>query len=209
MAEIEYFYSAHSAFAFLGSAALLEVARRTGRTIAHKPVELAPAVAAGGATPTRERSPAHRAYYFGREIKRWAEHRGVAVLDGIPTHHYKDYLFANRMLIAATDTPAGADALSDRFLSAHWQDDVDLSDRSVLAGLAQSVGHDAAALMHAAETPDVQARLEANTAEAIRRSVFGSPTYFVDGDMFYGQDRLELVERACGRAYAGTWPPAG
>ena len=47
----------------------------------------------------------------------------------------------------------------------------------------------------------------ANTEEAIRRSVFGSPTYFVDGDMFYGQDRLELVERALKMPFAGNWPP--
>ena len=52
-----------------------------------------------------------------------------------------------------------------------------------------------------AETPEINAVYEANTDEAIERSVFGSPTYFVDGDMFYGQDHLELVERALERPY--------
>jgi 2-hydroxychromene-2-carboxylate isomerase len=47
---------------------------------------------------------------------------------------------------------------------------------------------------------------EKNTEEAIARSVFGSPTYFVDGDMFYGQDRLEIMERALHTPYQGTWP---
>ncbi|MEQ9126152.1 MAG: DsbA family protein, partial [Alphaproteobacteria bacterium] len=69
-------------------------------------------------------------------------------------------------------------------------------------------GLDPAALLAAADTDAVRARYEANTEEAIRRSVFGSPTYFVDGDMFYGQDRLELVERACVQPFKGTWPPA-
>jgi 2-hydroxychromene-2-carboxylate isomerase len=46
-----------------------------------------------------------------------------------------------------------------------------------------------------------------NTAEAIERSVFGSPTYFVDGDMFYGQDHLELVAHACQAPFGGKWPP--
>jgi 2-hydroxychromene-2-carboxylate isomerase len=45
-----------------------------------------------------------------------------------------------------------------------------------------------------------------NTEEAINRSVFGSPTYFVDGDMFYGQDHLEIVERALQQPFAGRWP---
>jgi 2-hydroxychromene-2-carboxylate isomerase len=47
----------------------------------------------------------------------------------------------------------------------------------------------------------------ARHGEAIARGVFGSPTYVVDGDMFYGQDRLELVERALERPFARTWPP--
>jgi 2-hydroxychromene-2-carboxylate isomerase len=51
----------------------------------------------------------------------------------------------------------------------------------------------------------VQRQYQANTDEAIRRSVFGSPTYFVDGDMFYGQDRLEMVERALAKPYARSW----
>jgi 2-hydroxychromene-2-carboxylate isomerase len=52
----------------------------------------------------------------------------------------------------------------------------------------------------------IQAIFHANTEEAVQRSVFGSPTYFVDGDMFYGQDRLELVERALRTPFAGKWP---
>ena len=62
-------------------------------------------------------------------------------------------------------------------------------------------------LFETAAGAEVGAIYEANTQEAVRRSVFGSPTYFVDGDMFYGQDRLELVERALVRRFAGGWPP--
>ena len=75
-----------------------------------------------------------------------------------------------------------------------------------VAGLARGVGFDPAPLMAAASTQGVLAAYEANTEEAIRRSVFGSPTYFVDGDMFYGQDHLEMLERALERPFAGPWP---
>ena len=61
-------------------------------------------------------------------------------------------------------------------------------------------------LLDNALSPDVQRIYQANTEEAIQRSVFGSPTYFVDGDMFSGQDHLEMVERALQRPYAGIWP---
>ena len=70
MAEIEYFYSAHSAFAYLGSARFMEIAAAAGRRIAHKPVDLRRVVAEAGATAFGARSPKHRAYYFGREIER-------------------------------------------------------------------------------------------------------------------------------------------
>jgi 2-hydroxychromene-2-carboxylate isomerase len=81
-----------------------------------------------------------------------------------------------------------------------------LADRATLAGLARELGLDPEPLLEAALSAPVQAIYEANTAQAIERSVFGSPIYFVDGDMFYGQDRLDQVARALRQAYAGSWP---
>ena len=72
MADIEYFYSVHSAFAYLGSARLLAIAAAGSHRIVHRPIDLAPVIAAGGAPPTRERTQRHRAYFFGREIMRWS-----------------------------------------------------------------------------------------------------------------------------------------
>ena len=110
------------------------------------------------------------------------------------------------MLIAGIEQGHTVDQLAHRMLEAHWRDDADLADRETLARLANDVGLDPAPLLDAALSPDVAAIYLANTEEAIRRSVFGSPTYFVDGDMFYGQDRLEFVERALTQRFAGVWP---
>ncbi len=98
------------------------------------------------------------------------------------------------------------DRLAHAMLESHWRDDSDLGDRDTLAALARGVDIDPEPLFEAAAGAEVQALYEANTEEAIRRSVFGSPCYFVDGDMFYGQDRLEMVARALQRAFAGSWP---
>ena len=68
-------------------------------------------------------------------------------------------------------------------------------------GGAKGVVVDPAPLLDAALSDEVAQIYEANTEEAIERSVFGSPTYFIDGDMFYGQDRLEMVERALRQPY--------
>lgn len=201
MAEIEYFYAAHSAYAYLGSARFMEIAKAAGRTIAHKPYDLRRAVPAVGGTPFSQRSPAHFAYFFGREIERWSQERNAPIATTMPTHHANDITLPNCLLIAAQHGGANIDMLAHTLLEAHWRDDADLADAATLERLANGVGFDGAALLAAAEAADVKAIYEANTQDAIDRSVFGSPTYFVDGDMFYGQDRLELVEKALRKPY--------
>lgn len=206
MPEIEYFYSAHSAYAYLGSARLMEIARAAGRRIAHKPYDLNKGVEAAGSVPFKERPHGHRLYFFKREMARWSEYRNAPLMDGRPTHHDNDMALGNGMLIAGLEQGVDIDQLAHAMLAAHWQDDADLADRATLADLGRTVGIDPAPLLDAALSPEIQAIYKANTEEAIARSVFGSPTYFVDGDMFYGQDRLELVERALQQPFKGDWP---
>jgi len=201
MSGIEYFYSAHSAFAYLGSRRFMEIAAAASRKIVHKPYYLNRAIAGVGSVPTRERPQNHRAYYFRRQIDRWSEHREAPVMEGYPTKHWADMTLANCMLIAAARADADANSLAHAMLQGHWRDNADLSDRDTLVALARGVDVDPDPLLTAAETPEINAVYEANTDEAIECSVFGSPTYFVDGDMFYGQDHLELVERALERPY--------
>ena len=207
MATIEYFYSAHSAFAYLGSARFTEIAEAAGARVVHKPVELNRVLAGAHIAGFKERTPQHRAYYFGRELIRWSEYRNAPVLGRRPTHHDADNSLCNGMLIAGIQQGLEIGPLAHAMLQGHWRDDADLSDADTLIGLAGEVAIDPAPLIAAALTDGVQAEYNANTEEAIARSVFGSPTYFVDGDMFYGQDHLELVERALKQPFAGDWPP--
>ncbi len=203
MATIEYFYAAYSGYAYIGSQRFMDIAGAAGRRIDHRPFDLRVLLDAVGRHNSR--TPAHREYFSGREIERWAEARGVGIL-ARPTHHDNDITLPNCVLIAGLHQGLDIDALAHRMLESHWRDDSDLADAETLDGLAAEVGLDGAALLEAAVTPDVIAAYEANTAEAIERSVFGSPTYFVDGDMFYGQDHLDLVERACETSFKGEWP---
>jgi 2-hydroxychromene-2-carboxylate isomerase len=207
MADIEYFYSAHSAFAYFGSARLMEIARAADSQIIHKPMDLSRVVETNGPGWTGSLTPARYAYFFGREIERWAEARNAPVMGRRPTHHDNDMALANGMLIAGIKQGFNVDALAHGMLEAHWRYDADLADATTLATLGLKVGLDPVPLLDAALSPETRAVYEANTTEAIRRSVFGSPTYFVHGDMFYGQDRLELVERTLKQPFAGTWPP--
>lgn len=206
MPEIEYFYSTHSAFAWIGSARLLAIARSAGRTLVHRPIDLMPVVRAARGEGFGSFSQAHRAYFFGREIERWSEWRGVPAINRRPTHHDNDLSLSSGMIIAAARAGLDADTLAHAILEAHWRDDADHADPVTLARIAAACGHDAERLLALAREPATLAAFRNNTEEAIRRSVFGSPTYFVDGDMFYGQDRLEQVERALTRPFRGLRP---
>ncbi|MBT5457015.1 MAG: 2-hydroxychromene-2-carboxylate isomerase [Rhodospirillaceae bacterium] len=206
MPTIEYFYSAHSAFAYLGHARLKSVAEAAGAEIIHKPVDLHEVLDAIGLADFAGRSKAHRAYYFKREIDRWAEYRNAPVLGFRPTHHDNDNHLCNGMLIAGLQQGLDIGLLAYALLEGHWRYDADLADREALAQLSDKAGIDPDPLLDLALSDEIQAIYRANTSEAIDRSVLGSPTYFVDGDMFYGQDRLELVECALERPFKGDWP---
>ena len=80
----------------------------------------------------------------------------------------------------------------------------DIADPDVLARIAASVGIDAAPLLDSALAPDTKAEFAASTDEAIRIGVLGSPTYVVDGELFYGQDRLMFVERHLERPFGAA-----
>ncbi|MCY6382589.1 2-hydroxychromene-2-carboxylate isomerase [Hoeflea prorocentri] len=202
MKIIEYFYSAHSAFAYIGSKRLLEICSEHGCRLEHRPIGLSPVVRAAGGKPFAGRTQRHVDYYFGREVERWAQFRGVPIINFRPTFHDNPLDLPNGMLIAAIDQGADVDTLSHAILEAHWQDDADLADPEALAKAASAAGIDPAPLLDAALTEPIQAMHQANTDEAIARGLFGSPTYFVDGDMFYGQDHLELMERALKKPFA-------
>jgi len=202
MPTITYIYSAHSAFAYLGSARLAQICAASDVTLVHKPILLSPVVEAQGSLPFAARTQAHVDYFFGREIERWAAYRRVPIVNYRPTYHDADYSLASGMIITLGESGAATDAMAHALLEAHWRDDIDLSDKASLHRIAEVLGHDAPALLAKAGGEAAQAQLRANSRWAKEQSVFGSPTYIVDGDPFYGQDRLELVAEAVKHPFA-------
>lgn len=196
MKTIEYFYSSHSGFAYLGSARFRQIAQAAGATVVHRPVDLRPLLAAVGPGPTGLLTEARREYFFGREINRWSQYRNAPIKHLRPTWHDHDLALSSGMLLAAIELNLDIDSLAHEMLTAHWRDDADLINEDHLGGIARAAGLDPEPLLERAMTPAIQARFAQNTEEAVERHVFGSPTYLLDGDMFYGQDRLDLLERA-------------
>ena len=196
MAEIEYFYAAYSGYAYLGSKRLMEITNLSGHTIKHWPFDLRASMDAVGGQPLDQRTEANLEYFFGRDLERWSEFREVPVLKRSPTHHSNSITPSNTMLIAGLVKGINIDNLAHEMMEQHWAYDCDLADTDTLAKIALSVDIDPWPLLEISNSKEVLKIFAENTKEAIDRSVFGSPTYFVDGDMFYEQDHLELVERA-------------
>ncbi len=196
---IEHFFSAHSAYAYLGAWELQRIADEAGWTIHHRPVDLNPVIAATSGKSFGGRSAAHQEYFFGRDMFRWAEWRELPMIRIRPTYHDNPLALPNGCIIAAGKR---AGAVARAIMLAHWRDDADIADAGTLRGLVEGEGLDADAILDAAAGETVQAEHQANTEEAIARNIFGSPTYFVRGDMFYGQDRLAMVERAIAKPFA-------
>ena len=119
-----------------------------------------------------------------------------------PSSHNNGAEIADLILIAAKKLELDLEMISSEFMQCHWLNNLDLNNADAMLEKLKSIDLDADTLMQLSKAPEVISEYEANTNSAIKHSVFGSPTYFVDGDMFYGQDNLCLVERALSKPFA-------
>ena len=202
---IDYYYSTRSIYAYFGAERLVALARSAGRVLMHKPIDLSRVVPASGSLALGQRPAGHKNYFFGREIERWSEYLGIPVLVD-PVHHVGDRSWPSGFVIAAQQQGADVDALHVAILRALWPDDRDIGDPDVLAQIAHEAGLDPLPLRRAAQDAAVQQEFARNSEDAVACGVFGSPTYIVDGEMFYGQDRLMMVERALKQPFKPAGP---
>jgi 2-hydroxychromene-2-carboxylate isomerase len=133
--------------------------------------------------------PAKRLYIF-RDVMREAARRGLPFA-GPPGHPFNP-LAALRMCAAVSDD-ADRRTLALALITACWEEGLDISDASVLARLADAAGFDGADLLARAGTPEVKQALAAATEAAIADGVFGVPTYRLDGELFWGGDRIDAL----------------
>jgi 2-hydroxychromene-2-carboxylate isomerase len=184
---IQYWLSTASPWSWLGSGRFVQLARETGAIVEVLPVDLGAVFAATGGTPVPQR-PAARRSYRELELTRWSRRLGVP-LNVAPRHYPVDRAPSSRLLIAAAHA----------VLRAIWVEERDIADWDTLAQLADTCGADGAALVRAAQEPQTHDAYVGNTLRAIDAEVFGAPTYVLDGERFWGQDRLELLAERLGR----------
>ncbi len=191
---VDYYYTPASPWTYLGHQRFEAIARRHGATIQYKPVDYGKIFPLSGGLPLGKRAPQRQAYRLA-ELKRWRDFLGVP-LNIQPKYHPVASDLASQLIIAAERAGAPAGPLSFALMRACWAEERNISDAETLAGIATAQGLDGAKLLATARTPEITMLYEALTREAIDRQVFGAPFYIYKGEPFWGQDRLDFLDRA-------------
>ena len=194
--NVDYYLSLNSPWTFIGSAPFAEIAARNSVAVNVKPAKFGPIFEQTGGLPLPKRSPQRRAYRM-MELKRWREVRGIP-LNLEPKYSPCDDTAATRLVIAASLQGKDAHKLSLELGRAIWEREETLADPAVISSAAKRAGLDAAGLRTGGPSDaELDALHEQYTQDALKAGVFGAPSFVLpSGEIFWGQDRLELLERA-------------
>lgn len=192
---VDYYFSLVSPWAYIGHELFLGIAAEHGAGVRFLPVGLPGVFAASGGLPLSKRAPARVAYRMV-ELQRWRDKRGMDFALR-PAHWPFDPAVADACVIALVERDESpADFISAAFVAV-FEEERDLADHAVLAKILEEAGYeDAAAVVEAAQSEKIRAAYARNAQEALAAGVFGSPAYVRQGEVFWGQDRLELLDEA-------------
>jgi carboxymethylenebutenolidase len=199
MRRIDYYFAPQSPWTYLGHDRLVAMARQAGTQVHLMPADFGQIFAASGGLPLGKRAPQRQAYRLV-ELARFSDHLGLP-LNVQPRFFPVAVDDAARLLIAA-QLAAGSEValkLSGAVFAAVWAQERNIADAATLAELLAEQGLPAAWLDEA-HGAQVQELYEAHTRQAIATGVFGAPSYVIDGEIFWGQDRLGLLECRLARA---------
>ena len=206
MIEVSCYYSLSSPWAYFAGPRLQDIVRRHHARLLLKPFDFQEIVPRTGGVPLRTR-PEPRRTYHALELDRWRKHLGMPLqlapkyypADGKPAGWNKP---AGWMVIAAQERGLDAQLLSHALLRALWAEERDTSDRQVRVSIANENGLPGEELAATEQSAAVQALYKAYSEEAERLGVFGAPPYVLEGERFWGQDRLDFLDRALQRMRA-------
>jgi 2-hydroxychromene-2-carboxylate isomerase len=193
--HVDYYFTPLSPWTFLGHRRFVESVLRHGATVRVCPVDFGPIFARTGGLPLHERPKARQDYRM-MELRRWS------ALLNLPITLQPKFFPANGelacwMILAAQQAGGQEPALrlTGAIGQAVWQQERNIADPETLAVVAGEAGFDAPALLAAARDPAIAALRGRMTDEALAAGVFGAPSYVLAGEVFWGQDRLEFLER--------------
>jgi 2-hydroxychromene-2-carboxylate isomerase len=193
--HVDYYVSLNSPWTYLGSRRFEAMAAKYNADVTIWPVDFGSVFAVSGGLPLPKRAPQRQAYRM-MELKRWRDRLGVK-LTLEPKFFPANEVPAARCVMALREQGRMADAikLAHAVLNTLWAEEKNPGDPETLEAIIAGCGLDAAAVTKAGEAPALAEMRAADTKRAIDKGVFGAPSFVIDGEIFWGQDRLEFVER--------------
>jgi 2-hydroxychromene-2-carboxylate isomerase len=192
--QVDYYFSLLSPWAYIVHKPFHELASRYDLKINYKPVVLTDLFSETGGLPLVRRHPVRQRYRM-LELQRWRDKRGL-------TFHLQPAYFpfnarlADGVVIAAVEANCNPDLFLSRAHASVWEDQLDLADSATLIKIADQSGLPGKQFVERSGTEAVGAIYEQNRQDALAADVFGSPGYVLDGEVFWGQDRIELLADA-------------
>lgn len=184
----------------MGHERFIALAEKYKIQVALKPVDLSKVFSVSGGVPLAKRPPQRQAYRL-QELARWRDYLDIP-LNIQPTYFPVQPDTASKLVIA-TQLAHGTNAalgLTGAIMRGLWAEEKNIADTATLIGIANDLDYDGATLLKSSETASIQAELDRFTEEAKSNNVFGSPWYVFKGESYWGQDRLDFVERAFAKA---------
>lgn len=189
--QIDYYFSLQSPWAYIGHRLFRDVVATHDLKVNHKPVVLVDLFSETGGLPLLKRHPVRQRYRMV-ELQRWRDKRGLQ-FKLQPAYWPFNARLADGLVIAAIEAGHDPDRFLRLALAGIWEDELNLADAATLVRLADESGLPGKALVERSATDEVSAQYEQNRQDALAADVFGSPAYVLDGEVFWGQDRIELL----------------
>ncbi len=197
--SLDYYVTLISPWAYLGSARFEQIVARHGATVRFFPVDFGVIFPATGGLPLARRAPERQKYRL-MELERWRQHLGVKL------NLHPKFFPANEALAAgcvwALKLEQGDKAaikLGHAVLRAVWAQEKNIADPQTLKGIIEEAGFDAESLLAKGAAPELAERRKRESEAAIARGVFGAPSFVYNDEIFWGQDRLDFLDRALAR----------
>lgn len=188
---VDYYLTITSPWTFLGHDEFAAMAKEAGATVNVKPVDFGAVFAVSGGLPLPQR-PAQRRRYRMFELQRWRRRRNIP-LNLKPKFFPADPALGNASVLAAREMGLDAMALAGEVMRGVWCADRNAADPAYIMETANALGMDGAAVVAKAGSPEIGSLMAALTEEAKAAQVFGAPSYVIEGELWWGQDRLEFV----------------
>ncbi len=191
--SVDFYFDVGSPAAYLAWTQLPALCLETGATLNYRPMLLGGVFqATGNHSPSTV--PAKGAY-MNDDLGRYAKRYGVPFRSN-PFFPINTLTLMRAVTAVQMSEPVRFSQLVDALYKAIWADAKDMNDPAAVAAVLQAAGFDPQVLVAQAGDPQVKDRLKAVTQDAVARGVFGAPTFFVDGQMYWGQDRLDFIKEA-------------